>query len=587
MTLLCATVVFAALGALAVDYHELRDTGAWLLASSFAALALAAALMGLVVALRAQAATYRRQYDAVAARAQTEQALAQTQSLLNALLDFAPAPIHVTSPPGTYLMVNAAWEAASGINRTAAIARRHRELFPPDAAREFEESDRLVAETGSLLRREQTVEQQGAIHHFETVKFPIRDETGAVRAVAGISVDVTERKRAEEHLHQETAQLRALLHIAGRLASTLDPASVLDTVCRETAEALSVEAVNIKLFKDGLLHHASSYGMPPEWIEADTAVPIEEYLAAVEPDGHAIWPDVLHSGSVSVQDLYRRFDIRSVMGVMIRTTGQRLGTISVYARGKRRDFRAEDLALLRGVANLAATALSNARLFEETVKQAERLRVLAARLSEAEERERGRLARELHDQVGQNLTALGVSLSMATLDVEQGRPSEVLGRLATAQDMLTATAKSIRDVLYDLRPPVLDDFGLVAALQAIGARLETTAGIRVVVEGPEPVPRLASPIAGVLHRIAQEALNNAVKHARATTIRVTVSAAERMVSMNIADDGCGFDRAAHAVGERPSWGLALMEERAHTIGASLRIESNPGSGTRVTVEAPR
>ena len=274
------------------------------------------------------------------------------------------------------------------------------------------------------------------------------------------------------------------------------------------------------------------------------------------------------------------------MGVMISTPEERLGTIAVYSRGTPRQFRPEEIDLLRGVANLAATALVNARLFERTGRQAERLQMLAARLSEVEDHERGRLARELHDQVGQSLTALDVSLSLARLDIEQGRPASVPDRLATAQTLVAETAKSIRDVLFDLRPPVLDDFGLVAALRAVAARLESSTGIRVVVEGEEPAPRLSSRVAGVLHRIAQEAFNNAVKHAHATTIRVTVSASGQIMSMIIADDGCGFE-PADGTARQPSWGLAIMEERAITIGGKLRIESKPGNGTRVVVEVPR
>ena len=214
--------------------------------------------------------------------------------------------------------------------------------------------------------------------------------------------------------------------------------------------------------------------------------------------------------------------------------------------------------------------------------------MVAARLSEIEDRERSRLARELHDQVGQNLTALGVSLSLASLDLEQGTASAVCERLAAAQDLLAETGKSIRNVLLDLRPPALDDQGLIAALQGATGRLAATTGLRVVVEGAEPSPRMDPGVAAVLYRIAQEALTNAVRHAQARTLVVTVSQTDKTVRMTVNDDGRGFDVAARPLqAERPSWGLLIMEERARAIGALVRIESAPNSGTRVIVEVPR
>ncbi len=587
--LLIAIGLVGAAGVLAIPYQfspilERR----WLLALPFAGLGTATVTIAFALFSRAQAAASRRQCEQETVRARAEEALRRTERMLRTLLDFAPMPMYVVSSPGRFLAVNAAWEAATGIDRVTALARPCADLFAADIARQFEEGQRLAFDTGKLVHQEQSIELRGSVRHFDTVKFPICDDTGTVTAVAGVSVDVTERKRIEDDLRKESAQTKGLLRVAERLASTLDPASVLDTLCQETAHALSVEAVNIKLSReDGCLHHAASYGLPPEWIAGDTAVTLDQYLALAEPDGHALWPDVQQPGRTFCPDLYVRFDIRSAMGVLIAAGEQVLGTIAVYSRAKPRAFRPEDLDLLRGVASLAATALANARLFEQTRQQAERLRMLSARLSETEDRERARLARDLHDQVGQSLTALGVGLSLASLDLDEGTVSALHGRLAAAQDLLAETGTAIRNVLLDLRPPALDDHGLVAALQSTGDRLAANTGIRVVVEGTEPTPRMAARIAGVLYRIAQEALTNAVKHAEATSLLVTVAQTDNTITLIVADDGRGFDVARRVSGEGTSWGLLIMEERARTIGAQLRIDSAPGKGTRVTVEAHR
>ena len=210
-------------------------------------------------------------------------------------------------------------------------------------------------------------------------------------------------------------------------------------------------------------------------------------------------------------------------------------------------------------------------------------RELLWRLQATEEAERRRINRELHDRIGQNLSMLILNLDLLRHQAPPDALRSVGERLDSAQELLVATTREVRDLMADLHPPALDDFGLLAALRTIGETLSARAGIPIVVSGAEASPRLPPAVEMGLFRVAEGALANAVNHAHATRIDVTLAAAER-VTLTIADDGKGFDPGAGS-GTR-SWGLTIMRERAEAVGATLRIDSAPGAGTRVIVEAP-
>jgi two-component system sensor histidine kinase UhpB len=222
---------------------------------------------------------------------------------------------------------------------------------------------------------------------------------------------------------------------------------------------------------------------------------------------------------------------------------------------------------------------------EEKLRAAhEQIRALAARLAEVEEEERRRLAGELHDRVGQNLTALGINLDILQMQSPTEREAKVDEVLWDSQLLVKKAMEDIRNVMSELRPPVLDEFGLLAALRWYVGEFSKRTELTTVVEGEEMVPRLPPEMDIALFRIAQEALTNAAKHSRASRVTVTLEKAASRVILTVADDGVGFDpRAPRQKGETMGWGLILMRERAENIGGNLKIESSPGKGTRVVV----
>jgi two-component system sensor histidine kinase UhpB len=225
---------------------------------------------------------------------------------------------------------------------------------------------------------------------------------------------------------------------------------------------------------------------------------------------------------------------------------------------------------------------------EELVRKSDQLRALAARLAEVEEAERQHLARVLHDQVCQGLTALGLTLTLLQTQMPRGTAAALLARLAKAVALVEQTGKTIREVMVELRPPMLDDYGLLAALNWYGVEFFAKTGIGVDVRGQEAVPRLAPPVELALFRIVQEAMTNVAKHAQATGVVLTEEMDNGTLVLVIADNGVGFDQERLGTPEaRHLWGLMTMSERAAAAGGRCRIESQPGLGTRVVVEVSR
>lgn len=221
----------------------------------------------------------------------------------------------------------------------------------------------------------------------------------------------------------------------------------------------------------------------------------------------------------------------------------------------------------------------------ELIAANSRLREMTHRLIEVQEVERRRLAGELHDRIGSNLTAIGLNLRLLEHAAFACPEAEAADRLADSVALVEDTMVCARDISADLHPATLDYVGLLPALEEFGEKFERRTGIAVEVKEVGSHVRLPPQIEIALFRIAQEALTNCAKHAQAELVTISLEVDAARVLFSIADSGAGFDVGRLGIeGDKPGLGLLSMRERAEAIGGQLRIESVPGRGTTITAE---
>jgi PAS domain S-box-containing protein len=239
--------------------------------------------------------------------------------------------------------------------------------------------------------------------------------------------------------------------------------------------------------------------------------------------------------------------------------------------------QARVVRLVGAVQNITEHKEDEAKLRE----YADQLQALSRRLLDAQENERRHIARELHDEVGQNLTALKLSLEMLARSPE----SHAGTALTDARSLVNKLIAQVRNLSLDLRPGMLDDLGLLPVLVWYFHRYTARTGVKVVFEHTGLEKRLPPAVETAAYRIVQEGLTNVARHAGVDQATVRLWLAEDVLGVQVEDRGAGFD-AGSVLATRTSSGLVGMRERAHLLGGQLAIDSAPGSGTRVTADLP-
>ena len=287
--------------------------------------------------------------------------------------------------------------------------------------------------------------------------------------------------------------------------------------------------------------------------------------------------------------------MHSFLGVPVLRAGRRYGNLYLTEKEQGATFDEHDEALVIALAAFAAGAIETTELMASersraaAEEQARVRRELLGQVIAAQEAERARVSRDLHDDVGQALTSvlLGLRLVEDSLAAPELDPDDARRQVADLRELVADGLRRARQLAFDLRPTVLDDVGLVPALQRLTEDLAARTGLTVELDtaalGPEE--RLAPEIETVIYRVVQEALTNVVRHASATAASVTLSGRDGHVRVFIEDDGVGFD--PQHVPSRAHLGVEGMVERAELVDGTLTVSSVPGAGTTIVLEVAR
>jgi PAS domain S-box-containing protein len=482
-------------------------------------------------------------------RKRAAEELRRSEAFITSVVENLPNMIFVKDAKDLkFVRFNKAGEDLLGQSREVLIGKSDYDLFPKEEADFFTEHDRQVLESGCLLNiPEEPIEtkHQGR-RILHTKKIPICDDTGEPQYLLGISEDITDWKRAEKAQKESEERYRSIFENAaeGIFQTTLDGKYV---------------AVNPALAR------MYGYDSPDDMIAGITNIASQLYV-----------------------DPGRRDEFIRLVQAQEEVTGFEA---LVYRKDGSFIWIAENVRALRDpagvlvgyegtVENITERKLAERRLLD-TLDQ---VRTLSGRLATVQEEERTRIARELHDELGVGLTCLKIDLSRLHTMISEGAGAgarkKAGNKIRSMVEQIDTTIASVQRLVTELRPAVLDDLGLVAAIEWQCQDFQKRTGIPCTCVTSADDIAMEPERATALFRICQEALTNTARHAQATAVTIKLESRSDFLQLVVADNGVGIPDTK--VSNRRSLGLLGMKERVALFGGEITIQSNPGKGTTIT-----
>lgn len=391
-------------------------------------------------------------------------------------------------------------------------------------------------------------------------------------------------------------RLAALNEVAAIISQSLELEEVLNAAADTVKEVMDLEVVLVFLLdEEGReLELKTCRGVSEEFAVGLKGLKVGEgFNGQVAQTGEPLLIEDASQDPRLTREMVKRERIQAGFIVPLKAKGKVMGTLCVAMRGARQ-FLSEEMKLLSHIANHIGVAVENARLYEKTQLMAnmekqmrENLRFYCQQVTRAQEEERRRIARELHDDTAQNLVALSRRLDSLISTSDRLSPKDIT-RLEELRQETDRISDGVHRFSQDLRPSILDDLGLLPALEWLTSDLSQHFGIAIGMGVLGSLHRFPPETELVLFRVAQEALRNMWKHSEASRAWVTVESGDDKTILTVKDNGKGFE-LPERIGDLASagkLGLAGMQERAQLIGGTLTLQSKPGEGTTVIVEVP-
>jgi signal transduction histidine kinase len=397
------------------------------------------------------------------------------------------------------------------------------------------------------------------------------DDQEIVSLLAAQAAIALENARLYEAATQWSQQLESLNEIGNALATETDLGRLLDLVARRSRELLNARLVTVLLPVGAEeLRFVAVAGEEGADLIGQTMPRAASKSGRVIERGRSERADSVLDDPEVDHEVMRRFGVRTGLWVPLVARGRTIGLLAAHDKLLADPrFTDNDLRLAETFASRASVAVDLSQRIARTAFR---------RVVEAQELERRRLARELHDETGQALTSilLGLKSLEDAVDGEDARRS-----VANLRELVVATLQDVRRLAVELRPTVLDDFGLVPALERLTESFGEQTEIDVRFESGLGDERLPADVETALYRIVQESLTNVVKHAHARVVSIVLARKPDAVALVIEDDGRGFDPADIREG---GFGLEGIRERVGLLEGKLQVESREGAGTTIVAE---
>lgn len=428
---------------------------------------------------------------------------------------------------------------------------------------------RTVWQTGQPARAMQA--HHDASHqttYLDIEVSPIKDGRGEVIRVLEAVRDVSESKRMEEQVIRMSEELSTLVSLSSAMARSMDLRATLGLALDLVLDLLDSREAGIVVGSEDQREEPLIVvrGLDPAQFQRLAR-------SARQPE------DRLDIGRA-------RYDGSDLLCVPIATEDKVLGEIFIACPSEA-CFTDTRLQLLVSIGSQLAVAIENARLYEAVRRKEEASSTFLRRYIAAQEEERKRIARELHDEPAQLLTGLALAIGRAS-QVAAANDGELRRALASANALTERISTEVGRIIRDLRPTLLDDLGLLEALEFYADTRLRPLGIQVISETVGTDGRLPPELETALFRVAQEAMSNIARHAQAENVSLTLEFQDEFVAIDIEDDGQGFDVEATLARRQDGapFGLMGMRERVDLLNGTLVVESRPGEGTSVRVRVP-
>jgi len=419
---------------------------------------------------------------------------------------------------------------------------------------------------------------------------PLRAYAESPDAAVELRHDATAERELESQSLRRHHQLLALNRISGAVSGLGDLDTILQVALDTVLEIISGTIGGILLLdeKGQRLRHRVQRGLSTRFAEELQLTVGEGIAGEVALSGEPMLiRDVSEDKRTARRDLVTAEGLRGLVCVPLKAKNVVLGVLHV-ASHMPDQFTSEDMYLLGLIANQLGTAIEQARLYEAASRVSERYQALLQHVLTAQEGERKRIARELHDETSQMLTGLALHLQAITeIASTGGSEADIVARLKKAHGLCVETSLEITRLINDLRPTLLDSLGLAPAIQRYIETWLEPVGIDASVKTAFSI-RLPSEIEVALFRITQEAINNIIKHSEAKHAAIDLECDAEVCTLRIQDDGVGFDTGEITRIDKRGRGVGVfsMKERVALVGGSCTIQSRPGEGTQITVEVP-
>ena len=428
--------------------------------------------------------------------------------------------------------------------------------------------------------------------YVKVTLYPLRDSQGDINAFAELRKDVTAERELENQILKRHHHLHALNRISSATSGLWDLDAILNIALDTVLEIIGATTGGILLLHEQtqLLSYRVYRGLSAKYVEQVKMSLGEGVAGRVAQTGEpVVLEDISRDPRVAYPDLVSTEGLRGFVSVPLKAKDEVVGVMNVAAHMPGQ-FSAEDMYLLNSIGCQLGTAIEQARLYQRLELGRERYQTLLQHALTAQEEERKRIARELHDETSQALTSLTLNLQAAITKAETDGVVEAdfIGKLQKIQSLAVHTQNEISKLMKELRPTLLDELGLPAAISRYAKDSLESLGTKVFTEFEGVEERLPTEVEVTLFRISQGMIGNILEHAEAKNVSIRLECNASECVLNIKDDGKGFDVSKITRVDKGGRGAGLftMKERARLVGGGCNIKSRPGKGTRIVVKVP-